>query len=189
MWTLITRFPAPWPPARAPFWWWMPLRAWRLRRWPIPISGHGRGLEVLPVINKIDLPAARPAEVKAEIEEHHRRSGGRCGDFRQNGAPHSFWSGSNRKDYSAPTGEPDRTSGADLRQPVRRLPGRHRLPAGKRRTIRPGIGRQDDGHRGGLQNSGSGRHASSGGTSLPRSWARERWAISPPPSKPSPTPE
>ena len=27
------------------------------------------GLEVLPVINKIDLPAARPAEVKAEIEE------------------------------------------------------------------------------------------------------------------------
>ena len=27
------------------------------------------GLEVLPVINKIDLPSARPAEVKAEIEE------------------------------------------------------------------------------------------------------------------------
>ena len=27
------------------------------------------GLEVLPVINKIDLPAARPAEVKAEIED------------------------------------------------------------------------------------------------------------------------
>ena len=27
------------------------------------------GLEVLPVINKIDLPSARPAEVKAEVEE------------------------------------------------------------------------------------------------------------------------
>ncbi len=27
------------------------------------------GLEVLPVINKIDLPAARPAEVKAEVED------------------------------------------------------------------------------------------------------------------------
>ena len=27
------------------------------------------GLEVLPVINKIDLPSARPAEVKAEIED------------------------------------------------------------------------------------------------------------------------
>ena len=27
------------------------------------------GLEVLPVVNKIDLPSARPAEVKAEIEE------------------------------------------------------------------------------------------------------------------------
>ena len=26
------------------------------------------GLEVLPVINKIDLPSARPAEVKAEVE-------------------------------------------------------------------------------------------------------------------------
>ena len=27
------------------------------------------GLEVLPVINKIDLPAARPAEVKSEVED------------------------------------------------------------------------------------------------------------------------
>ena len=27
------------------------------------------GLEVLPVVNKIDLPAARPAEVKKEIED------------------------------------------------------------------------------------------------------------------------
>ena len=27
------------------------------------------GLEVLPVINKIDLPSARPAEVKAEVED------------------------------------------------------------------------------------------------------------------------
>ena len=27
------------------------------------------GLEVLPVVNKIDLPSARPAEVKAEIED------------------------------------------------------------------------------------------------------------------------
>ena len=29
----------------------------------------GAGLEVLPVINKIDLPSARPAEVKSEIED------------------------------------------------------------------------------------------------------------------------
>ena len=27
------------------------------------------GLEVLPVVNKIDLPSARPAEVKTEIED------------------------------------------------------------------------------------------------------------------------
>ena len=25
------------PPARAPFWWWTPRRAWRRRRWPTPI--------------------------------------------------------------------------------------------------------------------------------------------------------
>ena len=31
------------------------------------------GLEVLPVINKIDLPSARPAEAKAEIEDERRK--------------------------------------------------------------------------------------------------------------------
>ena len=29
-------------------------------------------LEIVPVINKIDLPSAQPELVKEEIEEHHR---------------------------------------------------------------------------------------------------------------------
>ena len=32
-----TRSAAVWPPARAPFWWWTPRRAWRRRRWQTPI--------------------------------------------------------------------------------------------------------------------------------------------------------
>ena len=35
-WTLPTRSAAVWPPARVPSLWWMPPRAWKLRRWPTP---------------------------------------------------------------------------------------------------------------------------------------------------------
>ena len=36
MWTLTTRYPALWPPARGPCWWWTPPRASRPRPWPTP---------------------------------------------------------------------------------------------------------------------------------------------------------
>lgn len=87
------------------------------------------GLEVLPVINKIDLPSARPAEVKSEIEdiigipaEDAPRN------FRQKRHQHSSRLGNDRPGRPRPHRRAGRAiAGADLRQPVRFLPGRHRL--------------------------------------------------------------
>ena len=36
MWTLHMKSAAVWLPARVPFWWWTPRRAWKPRRWPTP---------------------------------------------------------------------------------------------------------------------------------------------------------
>ena len=47
----------------------MPRRASRRRRSPTPISRVENNLEIVPVINKIDLPGAQPDEVKRQIEE------------------------------------------------------------------------------------------------------------------------
>ena len=46
-----------------------PLRALRRRRLPTHILPLDAGPEILPVINKIDLPAADPQRVKHEIED------------------------------------------------------------------------------------------------------------------------
>ena len=46
----------------------MPARAWRHKPSQTSISHFENNLEIIPVINKIDLPAADPARVKDEIE-------------------------------------------------------------------------------------------------------------------------
>ena len=53
---------------RARCWWWTPRRASRRRRWPTPIWRSHHNLEIIPVINKIDLPSAEPERVSEQIE-------------------------------------------------------------------------------------------------------------------------
>ena len=43
-------------------------KASRRRRWPTPISRINNGLEIIPVINKIDLPSADIRRTKEMIE-------------------------------------------------------------------------------------------------------------------------
>ena len=50
-------------------WWWTRRRAWRRRRWPTSTWRSITTFEIVPVINKIDLPSARPDEVREEIED------------------------------------------------------------------------------------------------------------------------
>ena len=62
--------------------------------------------EIVPILNKIDLPAAEPDRVKQQIEEvigldAHRR--GR--DFRQNGPQRGRGAGSDRNVLPPPKGE------------------------------------------------------------------------------------
>ena len=89
-------------------------------------------LEILPVLNKIDLPAADPQRVKEEIEDI-------IGLPAMDAPEISAKQGINIhavledivQNVPAPTGDRGRPAeGADLRQPVRRLPGRHRLLPG-----------------------------------------------------------
>ena len=51
--------PLAWPRARARCSWWTPRRASRRRRSPTPCMAMNANLEIIPVINKIDLPARR----------------------------------------------------------------------------------------------------------------------------------
>ena len=97
-------------------------------------------LEILPVVNKIDLPAAEPQRVKDEIEEI-------IGIPAQDAPEISAKAGINIDavledivaNVPAPSGRSGRAAqGADLRQPVRQLPRRHRLHAPDRRQHPPG---------------------------------------------------
>ena len=94
-------------------------------------------LEILPVINKIDLPAADPQRVKDEIEEI-------IGIPAQDAPEISAKIGLNidavLDDIVSPcaVGRPERTvQGADIRQPVRQLPRRHRFHARDGRRAAP----------------------------------------------------
>jgi TlyA family rRNA methyltransferase/putative hemolysin len=48
-------------------WWSMPARAWKPRPWRTCYMALEADLEIIPVINKIDLPSAHPDEVAEEI--------------------------------------------------------------------------------------------------------------------------
>ncbi len=128
-WTSITRSRAPWPPARGRFWWWTPPRAWKPRHLPMPIWTAWITIwRFLPVVNKIDLPAADPARTKAEIEDIIGIPALEAPEISSKIRRHiGAGPGGYRKMCPAPVGRPCRTAArADLRQPVRQLPGRYR---------------------------------------------------------------
>ena len=58
---------AAWPPARARCCWSTPRRASRRRRWPTSTWRWRTTCTIIPVLNKIDLPAAQPDQYAAEI--------------------------------------------------------------------------------------------------------------------------
>ena len=62
------RSPAPWPPAKGYCSSLTPPRACRPRRSPISILAMENNLEVIPVINKIDLPSADVERVIEQID-------------------------------------------------------------------------------------------------------------------------
>ena len=67
--TSPTRSRARWPRARARCWWSTPPRASRPRRVANTYLAIDAGLELIPCLNKIDLPGAEPERVAEEIAE------------------------------------------------------------------------------------------------------------------------
>ena len=55
--------------AKARCWLSTPRRAWRRRRSRTPILRCNHNLEIIPVINKIDLPSAEPERIREQIEQ------------------------------------------------------------------------------------------------------------------------
>ena len=81
--TSPTRSRARWPRARARCWWSTPPRASRPRRSPTPTWRSTPGLELIPCLNKIDLPGAEPERVRRGDRRADRRADPtRCGASR-----------------------------------------------------------------------------------------------------------
>ncbi len=147
------------------------------------------GLEVLPVINKIDLPAARPAEVKAEIEDIIGVPAEDAPEISaKNGINIHAVLGGLSPTFPLPRGPVRAASGPDFRQPIRRIPGRHRLSPGEGGHHPARHGCEDDGHRCGVQGGGGGGDAPLGLRPTEEAGGRRRWDISPPPLRQFPTP-
>ena len=107
------------------------------------------GHEIVPVLNKVDLPAAEPAKVKQQIEDvigldasqRHR-------DFRQDRPERPGSAGGDRHSPAAAEGRPRRAAqGAAGRQLVRRLSRRGRAGAHRRRRAQEGPAHPHDRHR------------------------------------------
>ncbi len=97
------------------------------------------GLELIPCLNKVDLPGAEPERVAEEVAELHRRARrGRAADQRQDGR-----GGDRRARRAHRPGPPARrrsrraAAGPHLRLRVRPVPRRHRLHPGRRRHASP----------------------------------------------------
>ena len=142
-------------------------------------------LEILPVINKIDLPAADPRKVKDEIENV-------IGLPAQDAPEISAKMGVNISavledivaNVPAPKGDPQGPPpGPDLRQPVRPLPGGHRLLPGDGGDYPDGDAGQADGLGRQVRGAGVRPPAAHRHGALPGAHRRARWAISPPPSR------
>ena len=64
-----TRSAVRWRRARARCWWSTPARGSRRRPSPMSTRRSAAGHEIVPVLNKIDLPAAEPDRVREQIED------------------------------------------------------------------------------------------------------------------------
>ena len=117
------------------------------------------GHEIVPVLNKIDLPAAEPERVRQQIEDvvglARRRRGG---DQRQDRAEHRGRAGGAGAPPAAAEGRRGRAAqGAAGRQLVRPLPRRGDPGAGEGRAAAQGAAHPHDGQRPHLPRGAGGR--------------------------------
>ena len=130
--------PRRWPPARARCCWSTPRRASRRRPWPTSTWRSRTTCTIIPVLNKIDLPAAQPEKYAEELAhligcEPDGLPAGLRQDRRRRAAP----ARRDRPAVPAP-GRRRRRAGPrdDLRLGLRRLPRRGHLRPGHRRPDR-----------------------------------------------------
>ena len=62
------------PPAKARCWWWTPRKGVEAQTVANCCTALDLGVEVVPVLNKIDLPAAEPERVRRNRRHHRHRS-------------------------------------------------------------------------------------------------------------------
>ena len=138
---------ARWPPARARSCWSTPRRASRRRRWPTSTWRSRTTCTIIPVLNKIDLPAAQPEKYAAELAhiigcEPGGRPAGQREDRRGRRASCST---EVVAQVPPPVGDPDAPGPRDdLRLGLRHLPRRHHLRPGRRRRADHPRAHQDD---------------------------------------------
>ena len=111
------------------------------------------GLELIPCLNKIDLPGAEPERVAGEVSELIGEPAGvDPADQRQDGRGRRGGARGADRARAAAVGRPGRAAArADLRLGVRPVPRRDRLHPRRRRRVQEGRGdpRDGDRHRGG----------------------------------------
>ncbi len=110
------------------------------------------GHEIVPVLNKVDLPAAEPEQVKQQIEDVIGLDASNAmHDLGQDRPERARGAGGDRHAPAAAQGRPRRDAqGAAGRQLVRRLPRRRRAGAHRRRHAEEGPAHPHDGHQRGL---------------------------------------